>query len=431
MTGTFAATNGLNIGGNEILNVIYGSTFVELATAYTATTDLWLGGADVWSNGTKWSIGEPAAVFDVVIYSGGNDNVTLDVGSTAINSLAVGGPTNNFTSVLTDNGVAQSLSITKGLTVGQQGTLSFTGNGSSITAATVANNGNVTIGTGATLNLTNQPLGVTDVVAGSRWTIGGNFAVGGVANTGFANLATVGGTVIFEDGQSQTIDPLLTIASSGSLDVSNGTTLTVMADVNNSGTVSTGRFGTDGNTLGISGALTNTGTFQLNGPGDMATGSSLTNNVGGFVDVEHGSTLNITGNVTNSAGATGFGIYTSFNGTGNNTLNINGNLTNNGTFGLESTGDKATISGNVTNGGSALFALTGGSMATFGGTLANSGTVDLENASTLQVNGAASNSGILSTSGNGGTGGNTHELHRTADQYVRRSDCSERSQRHA
>ena len=45
---------------------------------------------------------------------------------------------------------------------------------------------------------------------------------------------------------------------------------------------------------------------------------------GGVVDVEGGSTLTVTGNVTNAAQ-----IYTSFNGTGNNTININGTLTNN------------------------------------------------------------------------------------------------------
>ena len=111
--------------------------------------------------------------------------------------------------------------------------MSFTGNGSSISAATVTNDGSVTIGKGATLNLTNQPNGVTDVAAGASWTIGGNFAVGGVANTGFANLSSIEGTVYLQNGQSWTIDPTLTI--SGFLDVSNGTTLTIMADVNNSG----------------------------------------------------------------------------------------------------------------------------------------------------------------------------------------------------
>ena len=340
VTGTFAITNGLNIGSGEILTVIYGSNFVELSTGYLSTTDLWNGGTGVWSNGPQWSIGVPQPPFDTIIYSGGNDLVTLDVGSSTVKSLAVGGASNGFASELTDGSVAQTLSITNGLSVGQQGILDFTGSGSSITAATVSNNGSVTIGHGATLNLTGQPLGVTSVLAGASWTIGGNFEVGGVANTGFANLSSVSGSVIFENGASQTI------------------------------------------------------------------GNSLTNNAGGFIDVEAGSTLTITGNVTNNAFGPQ-GIYTGFYGAGNNTIHITGNLTNNGKFGLESAGDIATVGGNVTNNSGALFAQTAGSSATFTGTLLNGGTVDLENASSLTVNGATTNNGTLSTSGFGGTGGNT------------------------
>jgi hypothetical protein len=340
VSGTFTITNGLNIGRGEILSVFYGSNFVELTTGYIATTDLWNGGTGNWSNGPQWSIGVPAPAFDVIIYSGGNDLVTMDVGSSTVKSLAVGGASNGFTSVLTDGSTAQNLTITNGLTVGQQGTLSFTGTGSTITAGTVSNNGSVTIGHGATLNLTGQPLGVTSVGAGASWTIGGNFEVGGVANTGFANLSSVSGSVTFADGASQTI------------------------------------------------------------------GNSLTNNAGGFVDVDAGSTLTITGNVTNNAFGPQ-GIYTGFYGAGSNAIHIAGNLTNNGKFGLESAGDIATVGGNVTNNSGALFAQTAGSSATFTGTLLNGGQVDLENASSLNVTGATTNNGTLSTTGFTGTGGNT------------------------
>ena len=115
--------------------------------------------------------------------------------------------------------------------------------------------------------------------------------------------------------------------------------------------------------------------------------------------MEGGSTFQVNGNATNSGQ-----IYTSFNGTGGNIFNITGNLTNTNFIGLEST-DTATIGGTVNNSGS--FQLTGGATATFTGTLTNTGTVDLENASTLKINGTADNFGTLSTSANGGTGGNT------------------------
>ncbi|HVP49988.1 MAG TPA: PEP-CTERM sorting domain-containing protein [Candidatus Bathyarchaeia archaeon] len=408
VSGTFTSTNGLNIGNGEILNVIYGSNFIELSTAYSSTTDLWNGGAGVWSNASQWSIGVPLPAYDTIIYSGGTDTVTMDVGSSTVNSLTVGGPSNGFTSELTDGAVAQTLTITNGLTVGAQGFLYFTGTGSSITAATVSNSGSVSIGPGVTLNLTNQPLGVTDAPAGSVWTIGGNFAVGGVANTGFANLASIEGAVELQNGASQTIGNALAIASSGSFDVSNGTTVIISAGVNNAGSLTTGDLGTGGNTLTITGTLTNGNYFAMFGfgTGDHATIASLTNNAGAIVDVEDGSTLTITGNVTNNA-AGPQGIYTSYTGTGGNTINIGGTLTNNGMFGLESAGDVVKVTGGVTNNSGAVFALTGGSSATFSATLMNAGTVDLENASSLTVHGAATNSGTLATSEFGGTGGNT------------------------
>ena len=64
VSGIFGTVNGLNIGGGEILNVIYGSNFVELSTGYSSTTDLWNGGTGVWSNGSQWSIGVPQPAFD-------------------------------------------------------------------------------------------------------------------------------------------------------------------------------------------------------------------------------------------------------------------------------------------------------------------------------------------------------------------------------
>ena len=76
-------------------------------------------------------------------------------------------------------------------------------------------------------------------------------------------------------------------------------------------------------------------------------------------------------------------------------------------FGLESAGDIATVGGIVNNSSGALFAQTAGSSATFTQTLLNGGQVDLENGSSLKVDGATTNNGTLSTSGFGGNGGNT------------------------
>ncbi len=200
-----------------------------------ASPDSWNGGTGNWSNAGNWSAGSPGPNNDVTIYSGGNDTVILDTSAT-INSLTLGGNNNGTTSELADGGVARTLTISNGFSVGQTGLLNLTGgsavtvgadsfnagmiqlyNGSSLSiignlttsgtlstgiffgdgggntvtitgtlanssgsyvylnsagdvanVGTLNNNGSLYIGSGATLNLTNQPGGITDVVAGFR-----------------------------------------------------------------------------------------------------------------------------------------------------------------------------------------------------------------------------------------------------------------------
>jgi PEP-CTERM motif len=397
VSGIFATVNGLNIGSGEMLQVVYNANNVQISTiSLSPVNDFWNGGTGVWSNGAQWSLGtSPGINNNAIIYSGGNDLVTLNIGSGSVNQLNVGGALNGFTSELTDGGTAQNLTIVQGLSVGANGFLDLTG-ASTVTAATMGNSGHVFVGTGATVNLTSQPLGITDAVAGSQFDLLGTFTAG--SGNGFANLNSIEGAVnLF--GQNFTDTPgsgTLTVSNTGSLAANSGTTLKVAGNVDNSGSVTTDP---GGNTLTITGTVTNSGTFQLNGPGDKATMAGLTNNTGGFVDVEGGSTFQVNGNASNSGQ-----IFTSFKGTGGNTFNVTGSLTNTNMIGLEST-DTATIGGAVTNSGS--FQLTGGAMATFSSTLMNTGTVDLENGSTLKINGTADNFGTLSTSANSGTGGNT------------------------
>ncbi len=395
VSGIFGTVNGLNIGGGEMLQVVYNANNVQISTlSLGPLNDFWNGGTGVWSNGSQWSLGtSPGINNNAFIYSGGNDLVTLDIGSGSVNQLSVGGAINGFTSELTDGGTAQNLTIVQGLSIGANGFLDLTG-ASNITAATMGNSGHVFVGTGATLKLTSQPSGITDAVAGSQFDLWGTFTTG--SSNGFANLDSIEGAVnLF--GQNFTDTPgsgTLTISNTGSLAANSGTTLAIHGNVNNSGALSTDP---GGNTLSITGTVTNSGTFTLGGPGDHATMAGLANS--GMVDVEGGSTFQVNGNVTNSGS-----IYTSFNGNGGNTFNVTGTLNNTNFFGMEST-DTATIGGAVTNSGS--FQLTGGASATFTSTLMNTGTVDLENASMLRINGTADNFGTLSTGANGGTGGNT------------------------
>jgi len=125
---------------------------LTLGSAF-AQPDNWNGGTGNWSNALAWSAGRPPGpVNDVAIYSGVNDLVLLDTSST-INSLALGGATNGFTSQLTDGSAAQTLTITNGLNVGQTGLLYFA-NGSTLTAGAASSNaGTVQIYNASTLQI--------------------------------------------------------------------------------------------------------------------------------------------------------------------------------------------------------------------------------------------------------------------------------------
>ncbi len=311
--------------------------------------------------------------------------VEVDHGST----LQINGAVTNSGSLTTGDYLGgNTLTITGGLT--NSGSFGLDASGDSASMQTLVNTGTVGVVTGASLNLTNQPGGITDVVAGSVFSIAGSFTAG--ANSAFANLTSIEGQVTLY-GQNDTITPnggTLTLASGGSLFADNGSTVTINGAVNNSGTLYTGFEANGGNTLTITGTLTNQASGQLilglyeSGSGDMATLGGLANS--GTVEVDHGSTLQINGAVTNSGSLT-TGSYL-----GGNTLRFNGNLTNNAgaTFALGAASDVAIIS-YVTNAGVVSLAsgstlnVTGGSHAAVNALpgFLNSGTVNIAQGATL------------------------------------------------
>ena len=94
-----------------------------------------------------------------------------------------------------------------------------------LNAGTLTNNGEVVVGVGATLNLTNQSNGVTDAAQGSSYYIAGSFKAG--ASSALAKLGSVEGLVEIENGQSTTITPgsgTLTVSNTGSFDVERNST---------------------------------------------------------------------------------------------------------------------------------------------------------------------------------------------------------------
>ena len=275
--------------------------------------------------------------------------------------------------------------------------------------------GGITLYYGSTLsvagNLTNSEFAGVDVEYGSTLQVSGgvdNSSVPGINTAGGYNTLTIAGNLInsanFVLNGPVDMATLGSLTNSGYVGVENGSTLQINGDASNAqfSDIFTGDAGTGGNTLNITGMLTNSGHVKLLGAGDAATiGNGVLNF--GTIDVENGSRLTITGDVTNNGnmGTTleGFG--------GGNTLNIMGNLTNSGVFGLAGSGDKGSISGNVTSDNGALFGVVNGAMGTIGGNLTNAagGIVDVESGGVLQINGDVNNSGILATNYYSGLGG--------------------------
>jgi len=323
--------------------------------------DAWIGGTGNWSNGADWTTGVPGATSDAIIYSGGNDLVTLNVGSTTINSLTLGGPANTFTSTLTDGGVAQTLTISNALNIGQNGSLSFSG-GSTITAgASSSNAGSMALIAGSKFSVTGlyTNSGMTDLEGASTLQVNGNAGnsgsiFGDINGMGGANILNITGTLtnapntsvlVLFGGDTATLGGL-TNQANALTEMLNGSVLQVNGNATNSGTLET--IASSKNTLNITGTLTNqfnSALFMVSGAGNLATLGGLNNSAGGVVDVEGQAILQVTGNVQNS----GF-LYTGHEGSSGNTLDISSALTNDLQLQLLGNGDVVDV-GTLTNNG--------------------------------------------------------------------------------
>jgi len=233
-------------------------------------------------------------------------------------------------------GANQTIDVTPGggsLTVSSTGHLEVN---SSLTGATLNlhgtlnNNGSVRVGPGGTLNLLNQPGGITAVVAGSSFDLYGTCNAGAGTNNCFNSLTSVGGTLILENGQTTTDTPIggtLTIGSTGYVEVKSGTTLTIPlfggllgnTVVMPGGVLSIGDPGPT--TVNIGGTLTNLG-GQINvvGPQAVLNAGSIVN--GGMLSLPEGSKVNVAngfyqlaaGTLGEAIGASGFSILVTADG---------------------------------------------------------------------------------------------------------------------
>jgi hypothetical protein len=380
-----------------------------------SSPDNWNGGTGNWSVPGNWSAGAPGVGSDVTIYSGGNDTVTLDVGSTTINSLTLGGSLNGSRSELTDGGAPQMLTINNALTIGDTGSLSLTG-GSTVTV----------IGT-----LVNSTQGGLFLEHGSALTVNGD-----VTNSGFIGEINGGGPAditiygkLTSSGYFYLTTPgdvanVGTLANSGTIFLEPGTTLNLTKQPNGVTDVVLGSeyiiFGTF--TAGGNNPFANLtsveGLLQLSNQQTTnvaPSGGVLTNT--GKVEVTLGSALFINGNVNNLGGALlyidrdSLAGMPSLNNSG--TVSVIGalNLTNqpNGVTDVVA-GSEYGIVGSFTAGANNAFAnLTSvegllqlsnqqtTNVAPSGGVLTNSGTIGLGNTTTLNVAGDINNSGTIVT----------------------------------
>jgi hypothetical protein len=237
------------------------------------------------------------------IYLEGSDTLTVtgDFSNSNIFQTTAGGNVINVDGTLTNTGSGASSEI------------SLNYSGDLMNVAALNNQSRVYVATGATLNIT-EGSGVTDVPSTASYFINGTFNAG--TTNAFANLSSVEGTANLANGQNYSIPGSIAVSATGFLGVSNSTTLSVAANLTNSGyfgTTTTGYpFGDSPfSIISVNGTLTNTSTGELaesNG-GDIITASAITNS--GYVVLEPGAFLG----VGSGAFSSGAGFQQLSNGT--------------------------------------------------------------------------------------------------------------------
>jgi fibronectin-binding autotransporter adhesin len=352
-TGTTLTITG---GGNGVTDVVAGSNYVISGTFNVkngGTTTSALAKLTSVEGSVDLANGQTIAMTPLggtlTIASGGT--LRVDAGT----AVSLTGNVNNSGSFTTGFGAGKNtVNISGSFTNNAGGALNVDGAGGPdvVNVTSLTNLGAVSTNAGTTLTVTGGGNGVTDVVAGSSYTIGGAFNVknGGTTTSALAKVTSIEGSLTLQNGQTSTITPT-------------GGTLT----------------------------LSNTGTFVLTGATPLTLSGNLSN--AGNFRVEGVSALALTGNVTNS------GIFTTgFNG-GSGTVNVSGTFTNNSgaQLNIDGAGDVVNIP-TLSNAGTISFAPSTLGNATLSVTGAstsftNSGTINLTagtlkfNASTLSLTG--------------------------------------------
>ncbi len=332
------------INGTGVLEFANASTLAFGSLTVAAGSQEYFNGAsaltvngNLTNNSTTFSTGQ--------LLAGGGNTLTVKGGFTNNGTLSMYG-------AAFGTGTGDTLNVSGTLTNAAVATLYLVDNSADVAnVGSLSNSGTVYIGTGATLNLTNQPNGITDVAAGSALTVNGTLKAG-TAN-GLAKLGSIEGSLTLGNGVTTAVTPgsgTLTLSSGSALVLNNsGTTLSVTGTLSDGGDVVVN----SGTTLNLTQSMTDLpagGTFQLAGSTNAL--AKLTS-VEGVLYLNNGQTTSVTPNGGTLTLAAGSQEY--FNGASG--LTVNGNLTNNST--IFSTGElvagggnTVTVTGNFTNNGS-------------------------------------------------------------------------------
>lgn len=205
----------------------------------------------------------------------GGTKLTIDGGLNITNEVTNGV---TYTGHLDTSGGGNSLTVAGTLT--NSGSFQLNTAGESATIGNLANTGFFTVSSGTSVNLTNQPLGITDIAAGSHMTVDGSFTAGG--QSALAKLQSVEGSLIL-GGNTTLVDTpatgALAVASTGTVTQQNGS-FTLNGGLNNQGIFQVGGAAT------ITGALNNTGTVQVASGGNLNLSRNVTTlAAGGELDV--------------------------------------------------------------------------------------------------------------------------------------------------
>jgi len=319
--------------------------------AFGQTNSSWNGGTGNWSNATDWNPNQVpnnggGNTYNVTIDSLTSTDFTLLNINATVDSLVVGGTTGALTSTL-EIGVVQSLDVTGALTVNPTGSLNMSSFNSLTVGGTFTNSGTVDLATGTgntasvgaltnnsfliiggTLNLTNQPNGITDIVAGSIWVVDGTINAG--SNNGLANLSSIEGVLNLGNGQTTTVTPssgtlMVNSSSIGHSDLvlQSGTTLVVNGSLTNSSRVSVGE-----SELAVTDTFTNNGVLELGSSGTISPSHTTTANLGSLIN--NGSVTidlaGLTSVVANVGTVTNMGTITIGSGTSLNLTNSGGSF---------------------------------------------------------------------------------------------------------